>query len=171
MRMKTGDVLTYKDSLVSVRYGTGVVTAVDSEEYTILWSGRGLTRYRRSILDEKLEQIFQRVDKSVELPRERHVQLGPSRVAVRFNENYDRARIAALCVKLKTSGARKAVGVADVLSAEFVTKKLTLRAAAKAGLQQLAEICNASNSAACDDAKNISKELFFGYVLQKSDFQ
>jgi hypothetical protein len=41
--------------------------------------------------------------------------------------------------------------------------------AAKNVLLQLAELCN-PRSAASDEAQNISKELFFGYVLQKSDF-
>jgi len=50
--MKMGDVLAYKNSEVSVRYGTGVVTAITNEEYAILWSGRGLTKYRRAILDD-----------------------------------------------------------------------------------------------------------------------
>jgi hypothetical protein len=34
----------------------------------------------------------------------------------------------------------------------------------------LAELCNARNSAS-EEARNISRELFFGYVLQKSDFK
>jgi len=34
---------------------------------------------------------------------------------------------------------------------------------------QLAELCSAQGSAT-DEAQNISRELFFGYVLQKSDF-
>lgn len=169
MKMKTGDVLAYKDSQLSMRYGTGVVNTITSDEYIILWSGRGLTRYKRSILDEKLEQVFQRVDKQSSLPKERHLQLGSTKAAVPFNENYDRAKVELLCEKLKTSGARKAKDVAEGLAAELFTKKLTLRGAAKSVLLQLAELCNARNSAA-DEACGISKELFFGYVLQKSDF-
>ena len=72
MKMKMGDVLVYKDSETSERYGTGVVTAITTEDYSILWSGRGLTKYRRAILDDKLEQIFQRGEKQTGLPKERH---------------------------------------------------------------------------------------------------
>jgi hypothetical protein len=170
MKMKIDDVLIYKDSQMSIRYGTGVVTSITSDEYTILWSGRGLTRYRRAILDDKLEQIFERVDKRGTLPKERHLHLGASRPGVPFNENYDRAKLELLCEKLKSSGTSKAKDVADGLAAELFTKKLTLRGAAKAVLLQLAELCSARNFAA-DEARNISKELFFGYVLQKSDFK
>src|SRR5215210_3141353 len=140
MKMKTDDVLVYKDSQHSIRYGTGVVTAVTPDEYTILWSGRGLTKYKRSILDGKLEQIFQQVDKRAGLPKERHLQLRASKNGVPFNENYDRAKLALLCEKLKLSGARKAKDVADGLTAELFTKKLVLRGAAKAVLNQLAEL-------------------------------
>lgn len=169
MKMKTGDVLVYKDSEMSVRYGTGVITAITNEEYAILWSGRGLTKYRRSILDDKLEQIFQRGEKQTGLPKERHLHLGASKVGVAFNENYDRAKVEVLCEQLKTSGARKAKDVADGLAAELFTKKLALRGAAKNVLLQLAELCS-TRSGASDEAQNISKELFFGYVLRKSDF-
>ena len=169
MKMKMGDVLAYKDSQVSVRYGTGVVTAITNEEYAILWSGRGLTKYRRSILDDKLEDIFLRVDKQAGLPKQRHLHLGTSKVGVPFNENYDRARVELLCEQLKMSGARKAKDVADGLAAELFTKKLALRGAAKTVLLQLAELCS-TRSSASDEAQNISRELFFGYVLQKSDF-
>jgi len=169
MKMKTGDVLIYKDSETSVRYGTGVVTSITTEEYSILWSGRGLTKYRRAILDDKLEQVFQRGDKETGLPKERHLHLGASKVGIAFNENYDRAKVEVLCEQLKTSGARKAKDVADGLAVELFTKKLALRGAAKNILLQLAELCS-THSAASDEAQNISKELFFGYVLQKSDF-
>ena len=170
MKIKMGDVLIYKDAQLSTRYGTGVVSSITNEEYTILWSGRGSTRYKRSILEEKLEKIFQRVDKQGGLPKERHLHLGPSKIGVAFNENYDRAKVEDLCEKLKVSGARKAKDVADGLSAELFTKKLALRGAAKAVLLELAELCTA-RSTACDEAQSISKELFFGYVLQKSDFK
>lgn len=169
MKMKTGDVLAYKDSEMSVRYGTGVVTTITNEEYAILWSGRGLTKYRRSILDDKLDQIFQKVDKQAGLPKERHLHLGTSKVGVPFNENYDRAKVELLCQQLKASGAVKAKDVAEGLAAELFTKKLALRGAAKNVLLQLAELCHTQSSAS-DEAQNISKELFFGYVLQKSDF-
>jgi hypothetical protein len=171
MQMKVDDVLTYKDSQTSIRYGTGTVTSITPDEYTILWSGRGSTKYKRSILDGKLEQIFQRIDKRAGLPKERHLQLGASKVRVAFNENYDRAKLALLCEKLKSSGSSKGKDVAEGLAAELFTKKLALRGAAKAILCQLAELCDTGSSDGCDEARNISKELFFGYVLQKSDFQ
>jgi hypothetical protein len=169
MKMKMGDVLVYKDSENSARYGTGVIMSITNEEYSILWSGRGLTKYRRAILDDKLEQIFQRGEKQTGLPKERHLHLGASKIGVAFNENYDRTKVEALCEQLKTSGARKAKDVADGLAAELFTKKLALRGAAKNVLLQLAELCGA-RSGASDEAQNISRELFFGYVLRKSDF-
>src|SRR5215208_4702078 len=116
MKMKTDDVLTYKDSQDSIRYGTGVVTSITPDEYIILWSGRGLIKYRRSILDGKLDHIFQQVDKRAGLPKERHLQLGAAKVRVAFNENYDRAKLASLCEKLKLSGARNGKDVADGLA-------------------------------------------------------
>ena len=170
MKMKMDDVLVYKDSQITNSYGTGVVTSITTDEYTILWSGRGLTKYKRSILDKNLEHIFQLADKGVSLPKERHLQLGAAKVRVAFNENYDRPRLAFLCEKLKMSKTCKAKDVADGLTAELFTKKLVLRGAAKAVLCQLAELCDTSNSSRCDEAQNISRELFFGYVLQKSDF-
>lgn len=170
MKIKTGDVIVYKDSKASVLYGTGVVMTITSDEYAILWSGRGLTKYRRAILDDKLETVFQRGDQEKGLPRERHLQLGASRAGVAFNENYDRAKVELLCEQMKSSGARKAADVANGLAAELFTKKLALRGAAKSVLLQLAELCNARSSTACGDAQNISRELFFGYVLKKSDF-
>jgi len=169
MKMKMGDVLAYKDSNVSVRYGTGVVTAITNEEYEILWSGRGLTKYRRSILDDKLDEVFQRVDKQGTLPKKRHLHLGTSKTGVPFNENYDRAKVELLCEQLKASGASKAKEVADGLAAELFTKKLALRCAAKNVLLQLAELCS-TRTTASREARDISRELFFGYVLQKSDF-
>ena len=169
MRMKTGDVIVYKDAQSSLRYGTGVVESISAEEYVILWSGRGLTRYRRAILDEKLEQIFQPGGKETGLPKERHLRLGTSKVGVAFNENYDRAKVELLCDRLKRSGAQKAKDVADGLAAELFTKKLALRGAAKNVLLQLAELCS-TRSRTSDEAQNISRELFFGYVLRRSDF-
>ncbi len=168
--MKMDDVLVYKDSQMTNSYGTGVVTSITTDEYTILWSGRGITKYKRSILDKNLEHIFQLADKGVSLPKERHLQLGASKVRVAFNENYDRSRLALLCEKLKMSETRNAKDVADGLTAELFTKRLVLRGAAKVVLCQLAELCDTGNSPRCDDAQNISRELFFGYVLKKSDF-
>ena len=170
MKLKTDDVLTYKNAQLSSRYGTGVVTLITVDEYAILWSGRGLTRYKRSILDRKLDEVFERADKDGGLPKERHLHLGAAKTGFPFNENYDRAKIATLCEALKKSGARKAVEVAGLLEAELVAKKLTARGAAKGVLLQLVDLCH-SRSAASDGAQNISRELFFGYVLQKSDFK
>jgi hypothetical protein len=169
MKMKAGDVLVYRDSEISVRYGTGVVTSITTEEYSILWSGRGLTRYRRAILDDKLGEIFQLAEKETGLPRERHLRLGTSKVGVPFNENYDRAKVELFCEQLKTSGARNAKDVAAGLAAVLLTKKLAMRGAAKNVLLRLAELCSTSSSAS-DKAQSISKELFFGHVLRKSDF-
>lgn len=171
MKIKIDDVLIYQDEQLATRYGTGVVTAVTSDEYTILWSGHGVTRYRRAILDIKLDKVFQRVDKRAGLPKERHLLLGDSKAGIAFNENYDRAKIALLCEKLKSSGARKAKDVAEGLTAELGTKRLALREAAKAVLLQLAELCHTKSATACAEAQDISRELFFGYVLQKSDFK
>jgi hypothetical protein len=171
MTMKTDDVLVYKDSQMATRYGTGVVTSVTPDEYTILWSGRGLTKYKRAILDRRLEQTFQRMDNRTGLPKERQLQLGQAKVKVAFNENYDRAKLALLCEKLKSSEGQRAKDVADGLAAQLFTKKLVLGDAAKAVLCQLAVLCDTGKSLTCDEARNISRELFFGYVLQKSDFQ
>lgn len=171
MKMKIDDVLIYKDSQNSKRYGTGVVTSVTHEEYTILWSGRGLTKYKRSFIDGKIAQIFQLLDDREGLPKERYLKLGPAQVRVSFNENYDRAKITALCEKLKLSGARQAKDVADGLAAELFTKKFSLRGKSKAVLSKLAELCDSRSLATRDEAQHISKELFFGYVLQTSDFQ
>lgn len=171
MMMKTDDVLVYKDSQMATRYGTGVVTSVTATEYTVLWSGRGLTKYRRAILDGRLEQTFQQVDNQTGFPKERRLQLGQANVRVAFNENYDRAKLALLCEKLKLSEAHQAKAVADGLAAQLFTKKLAIRGATKALLCQLAELCDTGKSAACDEARNISRALFFGYVLRKSDFQ
>ena len=171
MKMQIDDVLTYKDSQNSKRYGTGVVTSVTHEEYTILWSGRGLTKYKRSFIDGKIAQIFQLIENRESLPKERHLKLGPTKVSVSFNENYDRAKITALCEKLKLSGALHAKDVADGLTTELFTKKFSLRGKSKAVLSKLAELCDTRSVATCDEAQHISKELFFGYVLQTSDFQ
>ena len=86
MTMKTDDILVYKDPQMATRYGTGVVTSVTSDEYIILWSRRGLTKYKRAILDRRLEQTLQRVDDRAGLPKQRHLQLGQTKVKVAFNE-------------------------------------------------------------------------------------
>jgi len=170
MKLKTGDVIAYKETQSAERYGTGVVSAITSDEYEVLWSGRGSTKYRRSILDDKLEQIFLRVEKQTGLPKERHLHLGASKTGVAFNVNYDRTRVEALCEQLKSSGAKKAKEVAEGLAAELFTKKLALRGAAKSVLLQLAELCGTKTAAGGEEARDISRELFFGYVIQKSDF-
>jgi hypothetical protein len=169
MKMKIGDVLVYRDSELSGSYGTGVVISVFPEEYAILWSGRGLTKYRRAILDKRIDDVFQRVEGSGGVPKERQLNLGTAKTAVAFNENYSRSKLELLCEKLKLSDASGAKDVADGLTAEFFTKKLALRGGTKVVLRQLAELCAASNKAS-SDAREISKELFFGYVIQRSDF-
>jgi hypothetical protein len=171
MKMKADDVLVYKDSNIATRYGTGIVTSVTSDEYTILWSGRGSTKYKRSILDGKLEQTFLQVDNQADSPKERQLQLGTAKVRVAFNENYDRAKLALLCEKLKLSEAGQAKAVAEGLAVELFTKKSTLRGQAKAVLCQLAELCDTGRTSTCDEAQEISRELFFGYVLQKTDYE
>jgi len=170
MKIKTGDVLIYKEPETAARYGTGVVVSITSEEYEILWSGRGATRYKRAILDAKVDQIMSRVESETSLPKERRLRLGVSKTGIPFNEHYDRARVELLCEQLKSSGASKAKDVAEGLAIELFTKKLALKGAAKKVLLQLAELCNARSSAAYDQARDISRELFFGYILQKSDF-
>jgi hypothetical protein len=170
MKLKTGDVIAYRDAQTTGRYGTGVVTAITTDEYEVLWSGRGATKYRRAILDEKLEQIFTRLERQTGLPKERHLHLGAAKAGVAFNVNYDRTRVEMLCDQLKSSGARKAQEVAEGLAAELFTKKLALRGAAKTVLLHLAELCGTRNSGGAEEARDISRELFFGYVLQRSDF-
>jgi len=169
MKIKVDDVLTYKDSQTSKRYGTGVVMSVTTAEYTILWSGRGLAKYKRAILDGRLDQVFQKVNQQTALPKERHLRLGSSKVSVAFNENFDRAKVESLCNQLKLSGERKSKAIADGVRAEFLAKKLPLRGAAQSVLLQLAELCG-SRGSAHPEACSISRELFFGYVLQKTDF-
>ena len=170
MKIKMGDVLAYRESESALRYGTGVLVSITSDEYGILWSGRGLTKYRRAILDKKLDEVLTRVDKATGLPKERHLRLGASKTGVAFNVHYDRVKVEDLCARLKSSGTRKARDVAEGLALELFTKKLALRGAAKNVLLQLAELCNMKTSDVCDEAQDISRELFFGYVLQKSDF-
>lgn len=171
MKIKTGNALAYKDPELSVLYGVGVVMAVTDSEYTILWARRGSRRYRRSILDQKLSDVFQREDSGADSPKERHLQLGASKDGIPFNENFDRIKVKLLCESLQESRAQSARSVADGLAGEMFTNKLALRAATKAVLLQLAELC--SNQKAVDAsnaARQISKELFFGYVIQKTDF-
>jgi hypothetical protein len=138
-------------------------------EYTILWAQRGSKKYKRSILDEKLADIFQREERESDLPKERQLQLRSSKDGVSFNENYDRAKVKLLCEDLEKSENRNAKTVAKGLNGQLFTKKLTLRTATKTVLLQLARLCRAHNGSA-DAARQISQELFFGYILQESDF-
>lgn len=78
-QLAVGDLLAYKDPEISMHYGTGVVRTVTHNEYSILWSERGLINYQRSILDEKLEQVFQRVDRQA---GERDLNFGFDRTIV-----------------------------------------------------------------------------------------
>jgi len=130
-----------------------------------------LTRYKRAILDGRLEQTFRQVDDRAGFPKQRDLQLDQAKVRVAFNENYDRAKLALLCEKLTLSQERRAKEEADSLTAQMFTKKLALSGAAKAVLCQQAELCDVGKSSPCQEDRNISRELFFGYVLQKSDFQ
>jgi hypothetical protein len=166
MKVKLGDALVYRDSQGSNRYGTGVVVSIIRDEYEILWSRRGLARYKRSIIDDRLEQIFGRVDEQSGLPKEAHLSIGASKRRLAFNENYDRVRMGVLCENLKVSGARNASNVAEGITRELLKKKLVPRGRTKTVLKGLAELCSAS----CDEAQDISRELFFGYVLRTSDF-
>lgn len=169
MKVKMGDVLAYRDAQIAPRYGTGVVTSISPEEYAILWTGRGLVKYKRYILDAQLEEIFRPVEKGEDLPTQRYLVLGASKPGIPFNDHYDRSKVQSLCEKLKVSGVRKARDVAQGLSAEALAKKLASRGSAKSVLRQLAELCD-GNSSVREAAQSISGELFFGYILQKSDF-
>jgi hypothetical protein len=170
MRIKIGNSIAYKDPEISTLYGIGVVMSVTDAEYTILWAQRGSKKYKRSILDEKLADIFQPEDRESDLPKERHLLLGSSKEGISFNENYDRAKVKLLCEELEKSETRNAKLVAKGLNGQLFTKKLALRTATKAVLLQLARLCRSQASAA-DTARQISHELFFGYVLQESDFE
>lgn len=97
--------------------------------------------------------------------------IGASKTGIRFNENYDRARVESLCEKLRLPPLCKAKDVAYGLTADLLTRRFALSGAVKTVLLQLAELCSTSNFAASDEARNISRELFFGYVLRKSDFK
>jgi hypothetical protein len=169
MKIKIGNSIAYKDPEVATLYGIGVVMSVTDAEYTILWAHRGSKKYKRSILDEKLGEVFQREERESDLPKERHLQLKASKEVIAFNENYDRAKVKALCEALETSQSRNAKLVAKGLVGQLFTKRLTLRSATKTVLLQLARLCRTSNSDTAA-AREISQELFFGYILQESDF-
>ncbi|MEW6131346.1 MAG: hypothetical protein AB1757_30235 [Acidobacteriota bacterium] len=168
--MKIGNSIVYKDPVMSGIYGIGVVMSVTDAEYTILWAQRGSKKYKRSILDEKLDDIFQREDREQTLPQERLLQLGASKDGVSFNENYDRDKVQLLCEELIKSEALIAKKVAKGLNSQLFTKKLTLRTATKTVLLQLAQLCRSHKLSLSDTARQISQELFFGYILQESDF-
>jgi len=172
MKIRTGNTLAYKDPQTSIRYGVGVVMSVTDSEYTILWSLRGTRRYRRSILDHRLDDIFQRERDRDDLPKEKMLQLGAPKSPVSFNENYDRERVKSLCENLKKTRAESAKKVADALVAEMLSDKVAMRAATKTALRQLAELCNSQKPGDTSDlARQISRELFFGYILQDTDFK
>ena len=172
MKIKTGDAIAYKDPHAATLYGVGVVTSVTDEEYTVLWAQRGSKRYKRSILDEKVTDVFRRETARGDRPRERHLQLGASKDGISFNENYNRAKVELLCQTLRKSRAKSAKNVADGLTGEMFTRKLVLRATARTVLWQLAELCDTQTlDEVADAARQISHELFFGYVIQKSDFK
>jgi hypothetical protein len=171
MKIKVDDTVAYKDSQTSTVHGVGIVVAVTDTEYTILWARRGSKRYKRSILDQKLADIFQREGERTDLPREKRLRLGTSTTPLAFNENYDRQKVGLLCEALKTSRALSAKNVVDGLADILQTKKVAQRAAAKSVLWHLAGLCSREKSSdATDAARQISQELFFGYVIQESDF-
>ncbi len=169
MKIKIGHSIAYKDPEIALLYGVGIVTSVTDVEYTILWAQRGPKKYKRSILDEKLADIFQREERDLGLPKERHLQLGSSKDGVSFNENYDRAKVKLLCEELERSQTRNAKVIAKGLNEQLFTKKLALRTTTKAVLLHLARLCR-THSSVSDTARQISQELFFGYILQESDF-
>jgi hypothetical protein len=169
MRIKIGNSIAYKDPEVATLYGIGVVMSVTDTEYTILWAQRGSKKYKRSILDEKLADIFQREERESDLPKERQLHLNSSKDGISFNENYDRIKVKILCEELEKSSTRNAKQVAKGLNGQLFTKKLALRTATKAVLLQLARLCRA-HTGDSDTARQISQELFFGYILQETDF-
>ncbi|HKY03574.1 MAG TPA: hypothetical protein VJQ56_01725 [Blastocatellia bacterium] len=171
MKIKTGNMIAYKDPDTSNMYGIGVVTTVTEVEYTILWARRGARRYKRAILDQKLDDVFQREDKMSDLPKEKHLLLGTSKIGIPFNENYDRLKVKTLCATLLESKAAHAKDLVGGLTGKMFTNKLAMRAATRTVLQQLAELCsNSKHAEASNTARQISQELFFGYIIQKSDF-
>ena len=172
MKIEVGRTIMHNDTDAAGKYGTGIVTSVTDVEYTILWARRGPTKYRRSILDQKLSEVFRQEDNQPEgTPKERHIHLGSSKQFVVLNENYDRTRVASLCAMLEESAVSGAKEVAEGLTAEFTARKFTLRPASRKALRGLADLCaSVSSGAGAEEARQISKELFFGHVIQKADF-
>jgi hypothetical protein len=171
VKVKIDDTVAYRDPQTSVLHGVGIVVSVTESEYTILWALRGSKRYKRSILDQRLWEVFQVEGGRKDLPKEKRLRLGTTTNAVSFNENYNQEKVGLLCDTLKTSRARSAKHVVDGLAGLLVTKKVAQQAAAKATLKHLAELCSREKpSDASDAARQISQELFFGYVIQESDF-
>ena len=170
MKIEVGRTITHNDSDTAARYGVGVVMSVTEAEYTILWARRGPTKYRRSIVDQKLSEVFRPEAQPDSAPKERHVHLGPSKIVVVLNENYNRERLSALCAMLEASDVSGAREVAEGLTAEFTARKFTLRPASKKVLKRLADLCAPTANGGPDEAREISKELFFGHVIQKTDF-
>ena len=170
MKIKKGNTLRYKDPEISRLYGVGVVTEVTDTEYIILWAQRGSKKYKRAILDQKVAEIFQPDESDRELPKERQLLLGAKTAGIPFNEHYDRARVTLLCDELALSESQEARAVAEGLKKQLFTKTLALRAATRVTLLRLAELCGTKTVKASEPARQISEELFFGYVLQESDF-
>ncbi|PYP88651.1 MAG: hypothetical protein DMF61_05560 [Blastocatellia bacterium AA13] len=172
MKIEVGRTITYNDTDAAAKYGTGVVMSVTENEYTILWARRGPTKYRRSIVDQQLSEVFKQEGGASEgAPKERHIHLGPSKQVIALNENYDRDRLALLCANLEGSGVEGAVEVAKGIAAEFTSRKFTLRPGSKKVLKALADLCTSTApGASVAEACEISRELFFGRIIQKSDF-
>jgi hypothetical protein len=171
MRIKIDDTVGYRDPQMAALHGVGIVISITEWEYTILWARRGSKRYKRSILDQKLWGIFQPEGKRTDLPREKRLRLGASSNPISFNENYDQEKVRLLCDTLKTCSVRSAKHVVDGLADMLVAKKAAQQSAAKSVLRHLAELCSREKpSDGTDAARLISQELFFGYVIQESDF-
>jgi hypothetical protein len=171
MKIAIGNSITYKDADASVIHGIGVVKSITEIEYTILWSRRGSKRYRRDVLDQRLDVVFQWEDKQASAHREGNLRLGAAKSGISFNEGYDRAKVKSLCETFQFSGAPRAIELATSLTKELLRDKFEMRTATKTVLRELAEFCGSemSNDAG-QAARQISQELFFGYVIQESDF-
>src|SRR5262249_38791532 len=173
MRVKVDDTIAYRDHEMAILHGVGIAVSVTESEYTILWARRGSKRYKRAILDPKLLEIFQHEGKGkrMDLPREKRLRLGTSTRAVSFNGNYDQNKVQQLCDTLKTSQARSARHVVEGLADMLVTNRVAKGNAAKSTFRHLAALCSGERLGdATDAARQISQELFFGYVIQESDF-
>src|SRR5260370_25307452 len=169
MKSAIGNSITYKDPEAAVHHVIGVVKSITELEYTILWSRRGSKRYRRSVLDQRLDVVFQWEDKQASAHKEGYLRLGAVKAGISFNEAYDRAKVQSLCEAIQSSGTPGATDLVKGLTKEMLGTSFEMRAATKAVLRGLAEFCGGQTETA-QLARQISQELFFGYVIQGSDF-